>query len=875
MSNPDIRVRLSPEGVKEVIAALRQVQDEAKRGGRAAAGNISLISQAARELKAILPAVGLAAAVLGMKALAQQALKTADATGKLQQKVGGTVEEISGLTFAFRTNESDQEGLQRALVETTQLIDRVRAGSTEAAGALQRIGVDTEAFAKSTAPRALEQIARQLAKIPPGADRAAAAADIFGKKLASELTPALDAVGREGIDPFIEKAREMGLLIDDSLADAAARANDSISTIKLQAEGLATQFVAGFGPQIAGALETFSEAVTNDGTNSFRKFADVVGFGVRFLITAFVSLGKEIAARIAQFVALTVATGEAVKAAASFDFKGARDAFARGVADARRIGEEFQKDQIKLYDQLTDPGTRERSTGGSGTIAPPPDDNAKATASARAAFLKSQLDNELKIQTEGLRAAEAAAKRSYDQGLISFESYMRRRREILEAEQAAELASLQRARANAVQAQAALPKNASEADRIKARQEIASIDAEIAQKQIAAQRELADLEADRIAGIREIQDAQLEAANTIDGLEGRRHAVFERNLQAEIRQLRELGVRAGQTAEEIDAAVERLSSARRAQFNFEEVSRAGKAALDAFTRDAEQIRRDQQAGIISQVEGEQRLIELQAKRLEVLKALSIEMHAAAMATGDPEMIERAEAFADSVDEIAASYHAATDAGAKFLQGGAEAFQQGVQSLLENIDDIHSVGDAFTQLGRTVAQALQKIAAEVIAQQATLAIIRAFGTAAAGAKMGGYVRGYASGGDIAGPQLPIPGPDKVPIMAQKGEFMLRKARVQEPGALPFLRAWNRGDFSLAQALSMPRFAEGGQIGAPAVAAAPAPGQASSGGSPSGVRIVNVVDPKLVTDALGSSEGEQVILNHIDRNIMRIRRKLQGN
>ena len=128
------------------------------------------------------------------------------------------------------------------------------------------------------------------------------------------------------------------------------------------------------------------------------------------------------------------------------------------------------------------------------------------------------------------------------------------------------------------------------------------------------------------------------------------------------------------------------------------------------------------------------------------------------------------------------------------------------------------------------------------------------------RRGGYIRGYAGGGDIAGPRLPIKGPDKIPILAAQGEFMMRSSRVQEPGALDFLRNWNSGRFTLRQAMMLPRFQSGGLVGA----AQPIGERAQEGNRGANIRMVNVVDPELALAALDTPSGEEVILNIISRN-----------
>lgn len=884
MSTPDVRVRLSPEGIKEVIFGLRQIEAESKKSRAAAAAGVGPLKAALTDIKSLLPTLGLAAAVGGFLALTKQALNTADATGKMAQSFGGTTEEISALTVAFRLNESNLDGLQKSLAKTTKVIGDVRSGTQETRDTLQGLGIDVDALGKQGAARALETIAKGIVSIKDPTEQASVAMKLFKDK-SGELLPAIRAIGTEGIDPFIAKAREMGVLIDEDLAAAADRANDALEVVKIQAEGLATQFAAGLAPAVADAMETFSEAVSGDGVNGMRKFGEAVGGVIRFAVAVFTHLGTVIGARIAQMSVLISGLVDAAKQAGQLNFSGAANSLRESFRQQAVIGDELGKDIEAVWAKWrAGPGDPPKLDRGNGTVDLENQlDEIRKAAAARRAAQQSAVESEIKLQQEKLKSEEQAAKTAYDQGLSSLEQYFAQRRTIMEKNAALELELLRSQRTALVQqlgSSSASGGPESEADKIKIRQQIAQLDAQIAQRQVIAARESAALEAERVDAAKQVGD-ELTAQNTkLLELENRRHEAFQANLDAEIQKIRELGTRAGQTADEIDAQVRRLISARTNAFNFEEVSRKATDALVTFDRDAQRIARDQQAGVITQLEGEQRLIDLERERLTVLQQLAQQLMIAAEQTGSDEQIEKARQFAASVDQIAVSYQQATEVGQIFRGTAVDAFQSGIESLLANASKIKSVGDAFKTLALTVVQALNKIAAELLAKQIVLAALRAFGGAgaAAGAAVsggfkGGQIRGYAGGGDIRGPRLPIPGPDKIPLLGQEGEFILRKTRVQEPGALDFLRAWNTGKFSLQQFMRAPRFASGGEVGAasgsPAVAAA-----AQQRSQVDQLRIVNVLDPELVSTALSSASGEKTILNVIQKNGSAVRRLLGG-
>lgn len=857
MSTPDIRVRLSPEGIKEVIAGLRAVQAEANKSNKSAAGGLGLVNNALRDLKALAPAIGLAAVVGGFVALAKQALDTADATGKLQQKVGGTVEEISGLTLAFKTNESDQAGLQAALLKTANVLAQVRANAPEAVQALEAIGVNAQEVAQQSTPRALESIASALQKIPPGAERAAATFAIFGKQ-SGDLVTALDAVGRDGIDAFIAKARELGVLIDGDLAQAAAAAKDSLGLIKIEAQGLATQFIAGLAPAVASAMEEFSKAVSGEGLNGMREFGKGVGFVIRQIVNFFINLGDEIGAQLAKIASRFDQFAAQSKAFASGEFKQILVLEAQGEADRAAIDQALGQRIAARNERAFEgpqPG-KPRPAAGTETVLPPVDKTAKDIAAARLAFIRAQLQNELKIFQEGGKLADQVNKDAYDQGLISLQQYFDARRQVLQANQAKELQVLRAERAAlAAELKASTsPANAgaqrgeivnrirnvgfvadspeaqlklqgqlkqqlaafdataakTDADRLKLRQQLAEVDTKILAQEISGQRELTSLAGEQVAAQKEVDAARRQAASQLAQAEGDRHAVFLANLEEEIRGLKELGAKAGLSVDEVEAHIKRLTVAREAQFNFEEVARKGQAAMDSFTRDAELIARDQQAGITTQLEGQQRLIELEGKRLEQLKLLAAELVTAAEKSGDLENIQKAREFSDSVNQIGVSYRGATDEIVKFKTAGKEAIQEGLEGLFANIDKIKSVGDAFESLANVVAQALLRMAAQILAQKAVLALFGGAAGAPATGKDGGVVVQKKAAGDIvSGPGLNIPGRDTVPALLEPGEFVMRKAAVQRPGALAFLRHFNRG--SLRAAMPIARFADGGLVG----------------------------------------------------------------
>ena len=110
------------------------------------------------------------------------------------------------------------------------------------------------------------------------------------------------------------------------------------------------------------------------------------------------------------------------------------------------------------------------------------------------------------------------------------------------------------------------------------------------------------------------------------------------------------------------------------------------------------------------------------------------------------------------------------------------------------------------------------------------------------------------------------------IVHKGEFVHRQEVVRQPGALPFLAHFNRvGMAALAdwQGVGLGQYAKGGLVmDRPARASSAANYQPAEPASASNValqqRLLPVLDPDLISDALRGPAGEQLLVLHISRN-----------
>lgn len=225
----------------------------------------------------------------------------ADGMGKLAQKTGIPVKELSALSFAAELGDVSSEQLATSLNKLSKEMAEAAGKSKGTQTAFSALGVsvtDSSGKLRSTKDVLLD-VSEKFSKIEDGAGKAALAQQIFGKS-GSELIPFLNE-GKEGIQKLADEAERLGLVIDEQTAAAADNFNDNLTRLQKGTDGLAIQLAANLGPTLqsitdelvgtskeAGALKTiFTDLLT-----ATVKLAATLARG---LAGAFAVVGKSVA----------------------------------------------------------------------------------------------------------------------------------------------------------------------------------------------------------------------------------------------------------------------------------------------------------------------------------------------------------------------------------------------------------------------------------------------------------------------------------------------------------------------------------------------------------------------------------------------------
>lgn len=251
----------------------------------------------------------------------------ADQLGKMAQKFGVPVEELSKLKFAADLSDVSLESLGKGLGKLSKaLTDAAANPAGEAAKAFNALGVavrNSDGSVKSS-EQALLDIAEKFATLKDGAGKTASSIALFGRA-GADLIPLLNQ-GKTGIQALKDEAEKLGIVVSAKTAKSAEEFNDNMKRLGTITSAVALQITEAMLPK----LEELSTSLVNVARNGslLKSTGELIG-------TVFNTLVEIIATTALSFHRLGIEFGLFVEAARLF-FAGTpqqfRDAFAAFVA---------------------------------------------------------------------------------------------------------------------------------------------------------------------------------------------------------------------------------------------------------------------------------------------------------------------------------------------------------------------------------------------------------------------------------------------------------------------------------------------------------------------------------------------------------------
>lgn len=345
----------------------------------------------------------------GFAALARAQAQSIDQTAKLADRIGTTTEELVGLQHAGELAGGGAEQVNAALGKLSKGLGEAADGSGSAKDGLAKLGLSIDDLLGKDPAEQFRVIADRISQLSTQEEKAAAAADLFGKA-GGDLVNVLE-LGRAGLDAMQRDAEKLGLTFSRVDAAKVEAANDALTRVHGVIQGVLTSAVVelapyveaiankftdwategeGAGAKVVGAIEWVVQAVNKIGA----AWQTVMGI-VRMAAGAIISVVGKILEVIASVVDALTDLAEWIPGVEfSFD-----DDFSKWADDVTKSGEQIIADGERMVDTADAAGEATKKWFKEAR------DGAQATAEAvgRAA------DEKRRLAAEGGGAAAAAA----------------------------------------------------------------------------------------------------------------------------------------------------------------------------------------------------------------------------------------------------------------------------------------------------------------------------------------------------------------------------------------------------------------------------------------------------------------------------------
>jgi hypothetical protein len=298
-----LRIKAITEGEGGVAALARgmgNLKSSAEKASSGLKGALSSVGGMSSALGALVPL----ASGAGLVAMAKGAIDLADDMNDMAQKTGVSVEALSKFKQAAESSGTSVEGVTGAMIKLTK---GMTLGKLPALDALKDLGINAkDASGKlKSADEIMLEVADKFKAMPDGANKTAAALQLFGKA-GADMIPMLNG-GRASIE-------SLTATMSTSFAKGADKFNDKMVALQTKF----TQLGVGIGTALMPLLTALTDGVSAvaDGFGKLPGPVQTLLGGVVALAAAFVVLAPAISAIVSlggvvgpAIAAITVALG--------------------------------------------------------------------------------------------------------------------------------------------------------------------------------------------------------------------------------------------------------------------------------------------------------------------------------------------------------------------------------------------------------------------------------------------------------------------------------------------------------------------------------------------------------------------------------------
>jgi len=178
-----------------------------------------------------------------LKDLTKEMVDSYDSAAKLSQNIGITAESVLGLRHAAELSNVGADAMDKNMEKLSKTMFEAASGNKSAGDSFKQLGIDVKNSDGSLkkSDQVLMEMADKFKALPPGAERAAAAMNIFGKSGASMVSMLKDGSG--ALQKMVDEGAGAAGNVQ-SISEAMEKLNDAGTVAKHAVMGLMSQLAA-------------------------------------------------------------------------------------------------------------------------------------------------------------------------------------------------------------------------------------------------------------------------------------------------------------------------------------------------------------------------------------------------------------------------------------------------------------------------------------------------------------------------------------------------------------------------------------------------------------------------------------------------------
>lgn len=281
------------------LKALNAVSGDLQRGMLTMGTRIGAVGEglAAMGPAGLAAAAGIGAAVIGAKALidrTREAVTQLDQIAQMADGIGVTTERFQELVFTFSRFDLEANDVGDALGTIADRAQDAVSGTKSMQQDFQLVGISVDDLRGKKPEQLFDLFAQKVAAVKDPTARTAAVLRTFGDDLGRKLLPLLRQ-GQAGLDEFAQEARNMGVVIDDSILRRAQGARRELNTMQRVIDANLSAALVDLAPLLVDIAKGFADVAkwVGEAVDGFRSLETISTRGLKSRID---DMSKELAA---------------------------------------------------------------------------------------------------------------------------------------------------------------------------------------------------------------------------------------------------------------------------------------------------------------------------------------------------------------------------------------------------------------------------------------------------------------------------------------------------------------------------------------------------------------------------------------------------